>query len=69
MHEVKQKVEEKIKELTKDGIEMENLKSLGELVDIHKDIANEQYWDIKKEVYNNELSRIWSRLRRRWLWS
>ena len=50
MHEVKQKVEEKIKELTKEGIEMENLKPLGELVDIHKDISNEEYWEVKKGV-------------------
>ena len=50
MHEVKQKVEEKINELTKEGIEMENLKPLGELVDIHKDISNEEYWEVKKGV-------------------
>ena len=37
------KIDEEV--VDKDDIEM-----LGELVDIHKDIANEEYWEKKKEV-------------------
>lgn len=51
MHEeIKQKVEEKIKTILEQGIQPDNLEALGELVDIHKDISNEEYWDKKKEV-------------------
>ena len=61
MHEVKEKVKEKIDDIISDGIEMNNIDVLGKLVDIHKDIENEEYWKIKEEVYENELSRIWKR--------
>lgn len=50
MHEVKEKVKEKIDGIMSEGIEMDNLDALGKLVDIHKDIANEEYWDVKKGV-------------------
>ncbi len=61
MHEVKEKVKEKINEVVEQGIEMNNIDVLGKLVDIHKDISNEEYWKIKEEVYKDELSRIWKR--------
>lgn len=62
MHEVKEKVKEKIDDIISEGIEMNNLDVLGKLVDIHKDISNEEYWKIKEEVYKDELSRrIWKR--------
>ena len=61
MHEVKEKVKEKIDEVVGQGIEMNNIDVLGKLVDIHKDISNEEYWKIKEEVYKDELSRIWKR--------
>ena len=62
MYKVKEKVKEKIDTIIEDGIEMNNIDVLGKLVDIHKDIANEEYWDIKKGVYEDELSRrIWKR--------
>lgn len=58
-------VEERIKEIGEEGIQGDNLIALSKLVDIHKDLANEEYWNIKKEVMNNELQnekirkRIW----------
>lgn len=50
MDKVKEQVKQKINEIMEEGIRMDNLEALGELVDIHKDIANEEYWDKKKEV-------------------
>ena len=51
MDDLKKQVEEKIKEVYKeDGVQIENVKFIGELVDIHKDLANEEYWEKKKEV-------------------
>ena len=50
MDRVKKQVEEKIKEISQEGINMSNLETLGELVDIHKDLENEEYWKEKKEV-------------------
>ena len=48
--QVKEKVDEIIAQIVEEGIDKNNLESLGELIDIHKDLANEEYWDIKKEV-------------------
>ena len=50
MDKVKKEVEQKIDEMLQQGIRTENIEKLGELVDIHKDIANEEYWEAKKEV-------------------
>lgn len=55
MEELKNKVEEKIEKIINDGINMENLDALYKLIDIHKDIENEEYWKIKKEVYENDV--------------
>lgn len=65
MHkELKELVEQGISKLTEDGLQVENLDSLYKLVDIHKDIANEEYWEEKKEAmqmkyraYGNEYGR------------
>ena len=47
------KVEEKIKEImSKEGINRESADYLYKLVDIHKDIKNEDYWNVKEEYYN-----------------
>ena len=54
---LKQKVEEKINNVLKQGIESSNLNALYQLVDIHKDIANEEYWKKKEEVMENEIQR------------
>ena len=47
---IKNQLEEKINTIIEEGIQMNNLDMLGKLVDIHKDIANEDYWTKKKEV-------------------
>ena len=48
---IKNQVEEKINNIIGDeGIQMGNLDMLGKLIDIHKDLANEDYWNKKKEV-------------------
>lgn len=48
---LKNQIEEKINTIVGDeGIQMGNLDMLGKLVDIHKDLSNEDYWNKKKEV-------------------
>ena len=42
-------VEEKIEHVLSQGIRPENIDTLYKLVDIHKDLANEDYWQVKKE--------------------
>lgn len=44
-------VTEKINTIVEEGITPENLDALGKLIDIHKDLANEEYWKKKEEVY------------------
>lgn len=46
---VNEQVEEKINSLLKDGIKQANVDYLYKLVDIHKDLANEEYWEKKEE--------------------
>lgn len=47
---LKEKVENGIKNIAENGIEREELDTLYKLIDIHKDLANEEYWEKKKEV-------------------
>lgn len=49
MKELKKLVEEEIKKITENGIETEKIETLGDLVDIHKDISNEEYWKNEEE--------------------
>ena len=49
MDKICEQVEELIGKISEEGIHADNVELLGELVDIHKDIANEKYWDVKKE--------------------
>lgn len=44
-------VDKQIEEILDEGIHPDNIEMLGELVDIHKDIKNEDYWESKEEVY------------------
>ena len=59
IHEdLKYATEDTIKKLLEENqgeINMNNLEALGELIDIHKDIANEKYWCMKEEseMYGN----------------
>ena len=49
LEKTKEKSEKLIEELTKDGIKTDNLSMLEKIIDIHKDIVNEEYWQCKKE--------------------
>ncbi len=56
---VLEKIEKKIEALiAKDGIKKENVDYIYKLIDIHKDLKNEDYWKIKEERYN-EIRRVW----------
>lgn len=58
MDEVLEKVESKVTELIKnEGVRRDNAEYLYQLVDIHKDIKNEEYWKKKEEKYNDEIQR------------
>lgn len=48
MEQIKEKVTDVIEKMTENGIQPEDVDMLGKLVDIHKDISNEEYW-LKKE--------------------
>lgn len=57
---VKERTEKLINRILDEGIKMENIDFLYKMIDIHKDISNEEYWDVKKEgikmrysTYNN----------------
>lgn len=50
-------VELKIEQILSEGIQSENLNYLDKLVDIHKDIKNEEYWEKKKEVMKMNYNR------------
>lgn len=56
--EIKQKIHEKIKEFNTTDITPSNLDALYKLVDIKKDLANIDYWEIKKEEIKNEIQRL-----------
>lgn len=47
---LKEKVEKGINNVIENGIQIDNLDTLYKLVDIHKDLSNEEYWEKKKEV-------------------
>ncbi len=47
---LKEKVEKGINNVIENGIQVDNLDTLYKLVDIHKDLSNEEYWEKKKEV-------------------
>lgn len=50
--DIMKQVEKEIECIAEEGIQMSNLDMLGKLVDIHKDLSNEDYWKMKEEVYN-----------------
>ena len=43
-------VELKIEQILSEGIQSENLNYLDKLVDIHKDLKNEEYWEKKRRL-------------------
>lgn len=64
---LKELVEKGINGIIEEGIQVSDLDTLYKLVDIHKDLANEEYWESKKEAmemryrgygeYNNDYGR------------
>lgn len=56
--DLKEMVENRLKEFSIEDVNPDNLDILYKLVDIHKDLANEEYWKIKKEVYKNEIRKL-----------
>lgn len=60
MEKLKKEVENQLERLTENGINRENIDNVYKLIDIHKDIANEEYWECKKEVMKNEnVRKLW----------
>lgn len=49
---LKELVETELKDMLSVGIQEDNIDNIGKLVDIHKDIENEEYWKEKREVYH-----------------
>lgn len=49
MNKVCEQIEEQIELITNDGVSENNVCYLGQLVDIHKDLANEEYWETKED--------------------
>lgn len=49
--DVKCETERIINKIVDNGLEIENVDLLGKLIDIHKDLSNEEYWKKKEEVY------------------
>lgn len=46
----KEEVEKLIKSITENGLQINNVELLYKLIDIHKDIENEKYWENKEEA-------------------
>lgn len=51
MDKIKEQVEQQIKNISEEGVQIGNIEYLCKLIDVHKDIANEEYWKVKEEVY------------------
>lgn len=68
MDDLLEKVETQITNLIGgNGVKQDNVDYLYKLVDIHKDIKNEEYWKKKEEKNDDkEIQRIWGRLQRLW---
>ena len=49
--ELKEKTEQAIKTVTEQGINNNNIDFLYKAIDIHKDLCNEKYWEVKEEYY------------------
>lgn len=50
LERLKEKTEKVLDNVLEQGIQEDNIDILSKMVDIHKDIANEEYWQEKKEV-------------------
>ena len=54
---LKKLVEEKLNDITKEGLNLQDLQVVSELVDVHKDLCNEDYWKAKKEAMEMRYNR------------
>lgn len=50
--EITQQVEKQLEEIANEKVSTNNIEYLYRLVDIHKDLANENYWKEKIDMYN-----------------
>lgn len=50
MEKLKEQVESQIEAMVEQGIEPNNVEYVYRLIDIHKDLANEEYWKKKEEA-------------------
>ena len=55
MQSLKELVETELKDILDIGIQEDNIDNLGKLIDIHKDIANENYWKVKEDNMRNRM--------------
>lgn len=53
MHELKEMIETELKDLLSIGIQEDNIDNLSKLIDIHKDLENEEYWKYKKMKHSD----------------
>lgn len=49
IEDVKKNTESIINEILEEGINQDNIDMLGKVIDIHKDVENEEYWKVKEE--------------------
>lgn len=57
LEKLKEETENVICDILDEGIKMDNIELLDKVVDIHKDVANEEYWEAKKEDMDMRYSR------------
>lgn len=48
LDQVKEKTEEMIEQILQNDIDQNEIEILGKIIDIHKDISNEEYWKVKE---------------------
>lgn len=51
LDKAKEEVERIIKQITENGLQTANVELLYKLIDVHKDIENENYWKEKENMY------------------
>ena len=49
IEKIKKETEKVMCEIAEEGLDLQNIETLYKAVDIHKDLANEEYWEKKKE--------------------
>ena len=54
IEKIKEATEKKLEELEKQGLSQNNVDYLGKVIDIHKDIMNEEYWQLVAECKHCE---------------